>query len=129
MLSMCHQVPQVHAQSVSWFPVHAVMDSLPSVVKLHVSTDIRLCHWLWILIPGWTPLHCAIFWGCAQTARALLALGADANLVFPDHDNDNGWPQASSPTVVAHNSYGMHRMVCAVHAARLSRVDKSVTFM
>jgi ankyrin repeat protein len=55
-----------------------------------------------IPLQGWTSLHCAIFWGCAQTARALLALGADADLVFPEHDNDDGWPQARSPTAFAH---------------------------
>jgi hypothetical protein len=43
MLSICHQVAQVHAQSVSRFLVDAVLDSLPSIVKLDVSAEVGLC--------------------------------------------------------------------------------------
>ena len=55
-----------------------------------------------MLLQGLTALHDAIYCDSAQTARALLAHGADANLVFPEHDNDGQWPQARSPAGLAY---------------------------
>ena len=60
-----------------------------------------------MLLQGWTSLHNAIVWGSAQTARALLAHGADANLVFPECKDDDDAPQASIPTAFAHQSYNL----------------------
>lgn len=60
-----------------------------------------------MLLQAWTSLHCAIFSCNAQTARALLAHGADADLVFPECKDDNSAPQARFPTAFAHRSYNL----------------------
>lgn len=57
-----------------------------------------------MLLQGWTSLHCAIFKGSAQSARALLAHGADPNLVFPK--SKDLAPQARFPTAFA-QSYNL----------------------
>ena len=60
-----------------------------------------------MLLQAWTSLHCAIFSGNAQIARALLAHGADANIVFPECKDDNSAPQARFSTAFAHQSYNL----------------------
>ena len=97
MLSMCHQIAQVHAQSVSRFPVHAVM----YLAKCCQTTCINRHQAMSLILDSDSGVDAIAL---CTFSGALLALGADANLVFPDHDNDNGWPQASSPTAVAHTN-------------------------